>query len=578
MEYSPTKNAAFCFYCRAFPHQNAEAAFITDGFKAWHKATATFASHNNSVTHKEASAKVIGLRSSFNTGSIATATNTYHKTVVIKNRSYLKCIIETLLFCARQGIAIRGHDESNSSKNKGNFLELLYLRSKDNVLLHEYFVENKNHYRYVSATYTNDILNIMAQQVLLNIINYIKEAGIFSILVDETQDLSRHEQVSFIIRFVDDSFQIHEKFLGFYKTSHTDSETLANLIKKVISDNGLDIQNLRGQCYDGAAAMRGSYTGVQARIREENPIALYVHCYAHILNLCLVDLSKQVSYVRNTFGTLQSLYSFVGASSKRNAVFESVYLASTQHNGPKKLKSLSETRWSCRAEALKAVLFNFSTLINTLEEISENNINSGAEATSLLGNIQNFEFVFCLIILQEIMEHTNVLSKYLQSININYITVIEMCEQTVDILKDMRTDTEFHKRWIQVIKVAGENNIEPPKLPRKRRIPQKYGGGENFPQNVPVEQYYRINIYFLVLDIIIKEMEVRFKENQLQILNGLKNLIINDNLEENMLTLVCNTYKLDMQPLKNELNIFNRMFASKYLNISGESNIFKKKK
>jgi len=54
-------------------------------------------------------------------------------------------------------------------------------------------------------------------------------------------------------------------------------------------------------------------------------------------------------------------------------------------------------------------------------------------------------------------------------------------------------------------------------------------------------------------------------------------LIINDNLEENMLTLVCNTYKLDMQPLKNELNIFNRMFASKYPNISGESNIFKKK-
>lgn len=60
-------------------------------------------------------------------------------------------------------------------------------------------------------------------------------------------------------------------------------------------------------------------------------------------------------------------------------------------------------------------------------------------------------------------------------------------------------------------------------------------------------------------------------------MNGLKNLIINENLEENMLTLVCNTYKLDMQPLKNELNIFNRIFASKYPNISGESNIFKKK-
>jgi len=42
------------------------------------------------------------------------------------------------------------------------------------------------------------------------------------------------------------------------------------------------------------------------------------------------------------------------------------------------------------------------------------------------------------MIFQEIIEHTNVLSKYLQSININYITVIEMCKQIVNILKDMR--------------------------------------------------------------------------------------------------------------------------------------------
>jgi len=81
----------------------------------------------------------------------------------------------------------------------------------------------------------------MAQQVLLNFINCIKEAGIFSILVDETQDLSRHEQVSNIIQFVYVSFEIQEKFLGFYKTSHTDCEILANLIKKIASNNGLNI-------------------------------------------------------------------------------------------------------------------------------------------------------------------------------------------------------------------------------------------------------------------------------------------------------------------------------------------------
>lgn len=35
-------------------------------------------------------------------------------------------------------------------------------------------------------------------------------------------------------------------------------------------------------------------------------------------------------------------------------------------------------------------------------------------------------------------------------------------------------------------------------------------------------------------------MEERFKENQLHILNALKNLISKENPEENMFTLVCN--------------------------------------
>lgn len=59
---------------------------------------------------------------------------------------------------------------------------------------------------------------------------------------------------------------------------------------------------MRGQYYDGAASMRGSYKGVQSRIRSENKLAIYVHCYAYVLNLCLVDLSKQLSFVRNTLG------------------------------------------------------------------------------------------------------------------------------------------------------------------------------------------------------------------------------------------------------------------------------------
>lgn len=48
---------------------------------------------------------------------------------VAENREILKVIIDALLFTARQNIALRGHDESNTSMNKGNFLELSYYQN-----------------------------------------------------------------------------------------------------------------------------------------------------------------------------------------------------------------------------------------------------------------------------------------------------------------------------------------------------------------------------------------------------------------------------------------------------------------
>lgn len=108
--------------------------------------------------------------------------------------------------------------------------------------------------------------------------------------------------------------------------------------------------------------MRGSYTGIQARIKNENPNAIYVHWYAHILNLCLIDLTKQVKQIRNMFGVLNSLHNLISASSKIYSVFEYMTKTLSDGKGPKTLKSLSDTQWNCRIETIKAVLENLSAL------------------------------------------------------------------------------------------------------------------------------------------------------------------------------------------------------------------------
>lgn len=48
----------------------------------------------------------------------------------------------------------------------------------------------------------------------------------------------------------------------------------------------------RGQGYDGAAVMKGFYSGLQKRIKNKVPTASYLHYCAHNFNLIISDAVK----------------------------------------------------------------------------------------------------------------------------------------------------------------------------------------------------------------------------------------------------------------------------------------------
>lgn len=62
-------------------------------------------------------------------GSLCSKISTEQKKQVYENRVYIEKLLKILLYLAKQGIAFRGHDESNVSNNQGNFLELCNLIS-----------------------------------------------------------------------------------------------------------------------------------------------------------------------------------------------------------------------------------------------------------------------------------------------------------------------------------------------------------------------------------------------------------------------------------------------------------------
>jgi hypothetical protein len=114
---------------------------------------------------------------------------------------------------------------------------------------------------------------------------------------------------------------VYEDFVGFVAVANTTGEMLASTILSRVAELGLDMQNCRGQGYDGASNMSGRISGVRARIERDYSQAVYVHCFSHCLNLAL-NAACALPAVLNMFGTVQSVCVFLGASPKRLHFFK----------------------------------------------------------------------------------------------------------------------------------------------------------------------------------------------------------------------------------------------------------------
>lgn len=64
-----------------------------------------------------------------------------NKTQVARNADVVKSLLKCVCFCAKQGLAFRGHrDDSTTpeSTNRGNFIDLVKFRAETNDVLHTY--------------------------------------------------------------------------------------------------------------------------------------------------------------------------------------------------------------------------------------------------------------------------------------------------------------------------------------------------------------------------------------------------------------------------------------------------------
>ncbi|CAM4735718.1 unnamed protein product [Leuciscus chuanchicus] len=160
---------------------------------------------------------------------------------------------------------------------KINFLELVELFSKyDSVTkLHLDAVKEKQGtpkrplVSLLSNRTQNDLIKALAISVKHVFREEIQESRIFSILLNETTDVSHTEQVSFVVRYVH-NMKIKERFIQVCNVHSTSGDALESLLMAVLEENDLKIENIRDQGYDGAASMKEKASD-QCPLELKNP-------------------------------------------------------------------------------------------------------------------------------------------------------------------------------------------------------------------------------------------------------------------------------------------------------------------
>ncbi|KAL5517959.1 hypothetical protein EMCRGX_G003613, partial [Ephydatia muelleri] len=469
ISYSVSKGALYCLPCLLFSdatlrgehwRANQGNAFTTNGFCNWKKQYSAVLKHESSCAHRNAIvSQALFLQDDTVQQAFARADsveNARKRAIVAKNRTVLERIVKVLMLLGRQGLPIRGHREmmTDSMTNTGNFLETLKLLSTYDPPLQEHL----------------------------------------------EKIIERHQSAS------------EEHLLACQRAPGTTAEDLYGVIMSVLKLRDVSFDKLIAQAYDGASNMSGCYNGLQSRIQTRiNPNILYVHCYAHCLNLVISDAAATSVDVVTLFGNLETLYVLFTRSQKVHGLFEEVQRS--QGCAIRSLKRLNTVRWSAREMCLSTFLERYECILLTLNQIQTEvsfDLKHRSEAAGLLSSIQTREFLATAFLFQEIFAKTGPLSRYLQSVNMDYAKALAMIDSVIASLERMRSAPQD---IIDIMErsVQDSSSIQWKTTRVSRRMCRNTEDGEVLETS---EESWQRKTFFVALDTIIASMRRRFDKNR----------------------------------------------------------------
>lgn len=369
-------NKLFCVPCLIVGVKSG--AWNKTGFNDFGNVTRALHKHESSSEHMRCALGLSKMKKNLSTIADALRENSrlyikqFNEKVQL-NRRFMKLPILAVLYLGKQELPFHGHNEDVLSNNRGNFKELL------DAFISISPADIQQHYKKIKAVFAgnskiiqNEIINCITQYIEDYVENEIKESPFFSVQVDDSTDLVQKSQCSIIVRYVNSSGRLVERFLGFYDvSSDRTADALFNLVTACLEKFNFK-SKLIGQCFDGASVMSGHLNGLQAKIKEAAPQAVFIHCLAHRLSLVLQQSCNNIPKVRIFFASVSGLPSFFHHSSKRTYVADTIM--------GKRIPTLVITRWTSNSKVLCLIKSEWDSLKEVFREIMND---PGSDQTSV---------------------------------------------------------------------------------------------------------------------------------------------------------------------------------------------------
>lgn len=574
---SSSKRGLFCKYCPWFTNRN-EGGFCKNvtlktlvtvpltNFKKLTGADGVLEKHSILQYHKDAVlAGKVFLKTYHNPKhDVSNIVNGYRLNLSQENRKRLLPIVKTIIMLGRQNIPLRGHRDDGIIEvgktplhNEGNFRALLRFRvDAGDTDLESHLKNSSSRATYISKSTQNDIIDCCRLEITESIINRILKSLFFSIIFDETPDISGKEQITLVVRYmnvIDTSkkFEIREDFLTFIdafgclqsarkrneqvnsdenESDDSDSADKVGLRNNSSSDQAVEIQrnelSLTGKSLgqivlgelqavqlplekcvgigtDGCTVMISDNMGAVREIQNTAKNAIRTPCYNHKLNLSISQCAK-ITSIEKTVCLMKEVTSFFSFP-KRATVLNA-------HIGGK-LKRLCETRWVERHDGVLQFVSTLPSIVKTLDEISEwKDKTSAGKAAILSEALCDSEFLVGLFCLSDVLARTLSLSTLLQKESLDLAKAAQVVKCLISDLKTRRSEAKSHFENIfrNIEEMAKTLNVDI----RKPRTCGRQTKRANYEIQNP-EDYFRISSYVPLLDSVCADLNMRFSSDAL---------------------------------------------------------------